>query len=81
MNSIVPFFKRQVACVIFCMGDAGLDNKSMSGLSMCPWTGLKKQASKPDKHLKLEQLARSQFKVLVKCRAIFAVTRTVMDRC
>lgn len=32
------------------------------------------KASKLDQHLKLEQLARSQFKVLVKCRAIFAVT-------
>lgn len=32
------------------------------------------KASKPDQRLKLEQLARSQFKVLVKCTAIFAVT-------
>lgn len=32
------------------------------------------KASKPDQHLKLEQLARSQVKVLVKCGAIFAVT-------
>lgn len=32
------------------------------------------KASKPDQRLELEQLARSQFKVLVKCRAIFAVT-------
>lgn len=32
------------------------------------------KASKLDQHLKLEQLARSQFKVLVKCGAIFSVT-------
>lgn len=32
------------------------------------------KASKPDQRLKLEQLARSQFKVLVKCTATFAVT-------